>query len=405
MIHNNSSSSESVETDSRFDLESYQKIRNRSCQLCEPLEVEDFIPQPVPFASPPKWHLAHTTWFFEEFLLKPFLDGYQVFDDDFSYLFNSYYNTVGKRVLRADRGNITRPGVEEVFRYRNYVDLAVQDLLEQSGLSPQVAMTIELGGQHEQQHQELLLTDLKYILGHNPIFPVYDPEFSLVDQTNFASDAGQVDIEEGIYEIGYEGDGFHYDNEAGRHKVFLHSSQVEKGLVTVGQYVEFIESGGYQNHSLWLDEGWTWVNQTKAVAPLYWHRVDGEWWSYTLAGFRPVDPNQILCHVNYYEAWAFAQWKGMRLPTEFEWEVASNEFRWGDRWEWTESAYLPYPGFAKPEGAIGEYNGKFMVNTMVLRGASSATSPNHSRQTYRNFFHPPMQWQCSGIRLASRHEI
>lgn len=382
------------------DQDRFASVRARTTDICEPLQPEDMVPQPVEFVSPPKWHMAHTTWFFEEFVLKSHLPGYQCFHEDFSYLFNSYYNTVGKRVLRADRGNLSRPGVDEVYEYRRYVDQAMLDLLSRSESEAVVHELVELGLNHEQQHQELLLTDLKYILGHNPVFPVYREGFSLVSQKGADGNLGSVVIEEGVYEVGFSGDGFHYDNERGRHKVYLHACELSQSLVTSGEYLEFIEDGGYQNHNLWLDDGWAWVKQNQIQAPLYWHRVDGEWWQYQLSGFAAVDPSTWVSHVSYYEAWAFAQWKGMRLPTESEWEVASDRFSWGQRWEWTESAYLPYPGFTKAEGAIGEYNGKFMINTMVLRGASSATSPNHSRKTYRNFFHPSMQWQCTGIRLA-----
>ena len=383
----------------------YKSVRDYTREICAPLQTEDYVPQPVPFVSPPKWHLAHTTWFFEEFVLKPDGENYSEFHEDYSYLFNSYYNTVGKRTLRADRGNLTRPGVEGVYEYREYVDKAVQKLMASGNLTPRTMQVLELGMHHEQQHQELLLTDLKFILGHNPIFPIYQNGYSLVEQTNDTNDVGFVAIEEGVYEIGFDvngENGFHYDNELGRHKVYLHDTEISKSLVTAGEYLEFINDGGYAKHEYWLDEGWGWVNQTGATAPLYWHNVDGEWWYFTLNGFKPVDPATILCHINYYEAWAYAAWREMRLPTEFEWEAASEQLNWGRRWEWTESAYLPYPGFAKAEGAIGEYNGKFMVNTMVLRGGSTATSPNHSRPTYRNFFHPPLQWQCTGIRLAKQ---
>ena len=313
-------------------VEDYQRVRDYTCEICRPLEVEDYVPQPVPFVSPPKWHLAHTTWFFEEFLLKPYNDSYREFHEDFSYLFNSYYNTIGKRTLRADRGNITRPGVEGVYEYRKHVDDAVKKLLGSARLAEQPRKVLELGMHHEQQHQELLLTDLKYILGHNPIFPVYQDEFSLVEQTNDAKDSGFVSIEEDVYEIGFDADGddgFHYDNELGRHKVYLHDTEISRCLVTAGEFLEFIEDGGYAKHEHWLDEGWAWVNKHSAVAPLYWHKVDGEWWNYTLNGFKPVSLDSILCHVNYYEAWAFASWRGMRLPTEFEWEVASAGLNWG----------------------------------------------------------------------------
>lgn len=381
-------------------LAAYQTVRAYFEELCAPLQIEDYIPQPVPYVSPPKWHLAHTTWFFEQFVLGKYQPGYQVFHKDFSFLFNSYYNAVGDRVFRADRGNITRPGVDEVYAYRRYVDAAMEDLLTKIDISQELLDTITLGLHHEQQHQELFLTDFKYILGNNPTFPVYREDFSLTEQKNESE--GWLEIGEGIYEIGFEGEGFHYDNEEGRHKVYLHDFTINKALVTNGEFIEFIKDGGYQRADLWLDEGWSWINENEGKAPLYWHEVKGEWKYYTYNGFKAVDPNAMLSHINFYEAWAFAEWKGMRLATEFEWEVASPQLDWGKRWEWTNSAYLPYPRFAKAEGAIGEYNGKFMINQMVLRGASTATSPNHSRNTYRNFFHPHLQWQCSGIRLVKK---
>jgi ergothioneine biosynthesis protein EgtB len=229
---------------------------------------------------------------------------------------------------------------------------------------------------------------------------VYRDDFSLTQQFN--EDSGWLEIGEGVYEVGFEGEGFHYDNEEGRHKVYLHDFEISKSLITNGEFLEFMNDGGYEKSELWLDEGWTWVNENKVRSPLYWHQVNGEWKNYTYIGFQAVNPDAILCHISFYEAWAFAEWKGMRLATEFEWEVASRQLKWGDRWEWTNSAYLPYPGFATAEGAIGAYNGKFMINQMVLRGASTATSPNHSRNTYRNFFHPHLQWQCTGIRLVKK---
>ena len=381
-------------------MSSYQIVRARSEALCAPLKVEDYIPQPVEFVSPPKWHLAHTTWFFETFVLQPHLPGYKVFDEDFSFLFNSYYNAVGTRVFRADRGNMTRPGVEEVFAYRAYVNKHVIALLEANRGDRGIEDLVILGLQHEQQHQELLITDLKYILGHNPIFPVYDPDFTLVGQEG--SENGYHTIGEGVYEIGYAGDGFHFDNELGRHKCYLHTFEIANGLLTNGTFLEFIQDGGYEHPHLWLDEGWTWKNQNKKSHPLYWHQIDGSWFQYTLAGLLPLRENELLCHINFYEAAAFAEWAGHRLPTEFEWEVAQGSLRWGERWEWTNSAYLPYPGFVTAPGALGEYNGKFMINQMVLRGASAATTAGHSRATYRNFFHPHLAWQCSGIRLVKK---
>lgn len=382
-------------------LEKYVAVRQHSESLCAPLNTEDYIPQPVIFISPPKWHLAHTTWFFEEFILKQHYKGYRIFDDDFSFLFNSYYNAVGERVFRADRGNITRPGVEKVYEYRTYVDDHMHRLLQNTEVD--IWKLMDLGLNHEQQHQELFLTDLKYILGHNPLFPVYQEGYDLTHHQNKSH--GFLSVPEGIYEIGYSENGFCYDNEMARHNVFVHEFELSKSLVTNGEYMDFIGSGAYQQPDLWLDEGWAWVNDQKIDSPKYWHKIEGAWHHYTLAGLSKVREEDVLCHISYYEAIAFAEWKEMRLPTEFEWEIASNSLDWGKRWEWTASAYTPYPGFAKPPGAVGEYNGKFMVNQMVLRGASSATSPNHSRSTYRNFFHPHYQWQFTGIRLAKKQML
>ncbi|PWJ58798.1 ergothioneine biosynthesis protein EgtB [Dyadobacter jejuensis] len=378
-------------------IEYFYKVRNRSIEICKPLQVEDYIPQPVPFISPAKWHLAHTSWFFETFILKPYLQGYCAFHEDFGFLFNSYYNNVGKRLFRANRGNITRPGVVEVYDYRAHVDQGIRQLLLHS-TAPAVLNLLELGLQHEQQHQELMLTDIKYTLGHNPTFPVYDPAAQFHPRED--GKPGYLSLEEGLYEIGHQGNGFCFDNELGKHKVYLPSFQIANQLVTNGEYLSFMEAGGYSDFNLWLDEGWSWLNENKVEAPLYWHKMEGKWFHYTLAGLKEVDPNTVLTHINYYEASAFAQWAGKRLPTEFEWEVASKHLEWGKRWEWTNSAYLAYPGFEKAPGAVGEYNGKFMVNQMVLRGASSATSEGHSRATYRNFFHAHHRWQFTGLRLA-----
>lgn len=382
--------------------EKFRRVRVYSETLCEPLIAEDYIPQPVAYISPPKWHLGHTTWFFEEFILKIHFTGYKLFDNDFSFIFNSYYNSVGNRILRADRGNLTRPGVKQVYDYRKYVDDHMLQLLEKNTLS-EVNRLVHLGLNHEQQHQELFLTDIKYIFGHNPLFPLLHANHKLVNQQN--KETGYVTIPAGNYEIGHRGNGFCYDNEMGRHTVFLHEFEISKALITNGKYMEFMESGGYQQFDLWLDEGWSWVNKQSVSAPLYWHKIEGIWHHYTLAGFKQVDPENILCHINYFEAAAFAEWAKKRLPTEFEWEVAADSLHWGERWEWTGSAYLPYPGFSKPAGAVGEYNGKFMINQMVLRGASAATSSEHSRKTYRNFFHTHHRWQYTGIRLAKKHAL
>ena len=378
-------------------LDKYKTVRAYSEQLCQPLYIEDYIPQPEEFVSPPKWHLAHTTWFFEEFLLKTKLPSYKVFHPQFSFLFNSYYNFVGDRTLRTNRGNMTRPTVEEVYAYRAHVDKHIKILFEQNS-NTELLKVLELGLNHEQQHQELLITDLKYTLSLNPIFPVYKDGYSLVSNKNVST--GFTSIEGGIYKIGHSGDSFAYDNELGQHKVLLHDFSIGNSLVTNAEYLEFINDQGYSTFNLWLDEGWAWVTNNKLKAPLYWHKIEGKWHQYTLSGLQKIDPNEVLAHISYYEANAFALWKGMRLPNEFEWEVASSKFDWGKRWEFTSSPYSPYPGFKIAKGALGEYNGKFMINQMVLRGSSTATSQNHSRNTYRNFFHPQAQWQCTGIRLV-----
>ena len=379
-------------------INQYNDVRAYTEQICKPLQTEDYVVQVAEFASPAKWQLAHSSWFFETFVLLPHLPDYKLFNIDFPYLFNSYYNNAGDRVLRAKRGNLTRPTTNEVYAYREYVDTAMGQLLQQK-LDAEMVQLVTLGLHHEQQHQELLLSDIKYMFGQNPLFPAYDVETSLLDQES-NRELGYVKISEGVYTIGYQGDGFCFDNELGVHKVYLHDFEIQKGLVTNGEYIEFIEAGGYKDFNLWLDEGWSWLKQNQVSKPLYWHQLDGQWMHYTLKGFQKIKENDILKHISFYEAMAFAEWKGMRLPTEFEWEIASSQLNWGQRWEWTNSAYLPYPGFKKAPGAIGEYNGKFMINQMVLRGASIATSPKHSRPTYRNFFHPNAQWQFTGIRLA-----
>lgn len=395
--------------------EFYARVRAYTEELCEPLEIEDYIPQPVVDVSPPKWNIAHTTWFFEEMILKKFVLGYKVFDEQFSFLFNSYYNSIGDRTARDNRGAFSRPTVKCVFEYRNHVDGQMAQLLSHFS-GPSVAPTgrskehlekkeqelkdlVTLGLNHEQQHQELFLTDLKYTFSLNPLFPVYSDDYSLVEERS-AAKGDFVTIPSGKYEIGFKGGGFCFDNELARHQVYLEAFQIRDSLVTNGEFVEFIESGAYHDFRLWHSEGWDWVNQNSVASPLYWHNRGGEWFNYTLAGLKPVDLDAPVCHVSYYEASAFAEWKGMRLPTEFEWEAANEQFDWGLRWEWTNSAYLPYPGFSKAEGAVGEYNGKFMINQMVLRGASVVTPAGHSRDTYRNFFHPHLRWQFTGIRLA-----
>ncbi|MCF6359695.1 MAG: ergothioneine biosynthesis protein EgtB [Cyclobacteriaceae bacterium] len=377
--------------------EKYVEIRSYSETLCKPLNTEDYIPQPEEFVSPPKWHLAHTTWFFEEFLLRSKLPEYKLFHPKFSFLFNSYYNFVGERTVRINRGNMTRPTVKEVYEYRTYVDQQIKILLQDHS-TPEIENVLELGLNHEQQHQELLITDLKYTLSLNPLFPVYKSSFSLVNNLN--SNSGFTLIKGGIHTIGHSGTSFCYDNELSPHEVLIRDFEISNRLITNGEYVEFINDGGYSTFNLWLDEGWAWVNANKIKHPLYWHNIEGQWHQYTLSGLLMLNPDEILAHVSYYEAAAFALWKEMRLPTEFEWEASSGQLDWGTRWEFTSSPYIPYPGFKIAKGAIGEYNGKFMINQMVLRGGSTATSKNHSRNTYRNFFHPHLQWQCTGIRLV-----
>lgn len=379
-------------------LENYRRIRKRSVEICEPLEIEDFVVQPVVDVSPPKWHLGHTTWFFETFILILNLDGYQVFNSQYNFVFNSYYETIGARVIRTDRGNLSRPSVADIFQYRKYVDEQMETFLLNNDLSDDLQKLFELGLNHEQQHQELLLTDIKYILGHNPLFPAYNENFPL--EKSEPKNSEMLSFKEGIYEIGFEGEGFCFDNELNRHKVYLNDFQISNRLVTNSEYLEFMNGGGYEDFRHWHAEGWDWVKQNNAKSPLYWHFIEDQWMHYTLNGLKEIIHDEAVCHINFFEASAFASWKGMRLPTEAEWEIASDSFSWGKQWEWTNSAYLPYPGFKKQEGAVGEYNGKFMVNQMVLRGASLATPKEHSRKTYRNFFPAPLQWQFTGIRLA-----
>jgi len=379
-------------------LQYFKEVRAYTEKLCAPLETEDYVLQPIIDVSPPKWNIAHTTWFFEEMILKKFAENYTVFDENFGFLFNSYYNSIGDRTKRDNRGELSRPTVKEIFKYRKYVDAQMAEFLAQD-LSDEIKDLVVLGLNHEQQHQELFLTDFKYILSRNPLFPVYKKNFALEEICEMPS-KDFVKFGEGIYEIGFAGEGFHFDNELGFHKVFLHDFEIRNSLITNAEFIEFISDGGYQNHLLWHAEGFDWVNQNEISAPLYWHKKDGEWMNFTLSGLRKINLDAPVCHVSFYEAAAFAEWKGMRLPTEFEWEIASEKFDWGLRWEWTNSAYLPYPNFTKAPGAVGEYNGKFMINQMVLRGGSVATPPNHSRRTYRNFFHPHLRWQFNGIRLA-----
>ena len=394
-------------------LDRYRAVRKASEEICRPLQKEDYVVQPVADVSPPKWHLGHTTWFWEAFLLIPHYPGYDPCNPDYNYVFNSYYETIGARVVRTDRGNLSRPSVDEVYAYRKYVDEAMEKLIA-AGPGPHIVQLIVLGLNHEQQHQELLLTDIKYILGHNPLFPAYSPKDPTAAPPP-AQKAAFLPVPSGLYDIGYEhpsspaglpeGHDFCFDNEQARHKVYLDEFHISDSLITNEEWLAFMDDGGYRNFVWWHAEGWDWVKNNSIASPLYWHPINGRWHQYTLSGLQPIDGRQPVCHISYYEAVAFAAWKGARLPTEQEWEAASEKFEWGQRWEWTESAYLPYPGFKKAAGAVGEYNGKFMVSQMVLRGASGATPPGHSRKSYRNFFHPQLRWQFTGIRLASSTKI
>lgn len=362
-----------------------------------PLGVEDHLVQPIDDVSPPKWHLGHTTWFFETMVLKKFQPDYQLFDERFPYYFNSYYESLGNRIDRSERGNLIRPSLEEVHHYRRSVDEALLSLPDDI-IQGELARLLELGLNHEQQHQELFLTDFKYILASLPMRPAYQSNFSegqlWPDKLNWCA------LDGGIAEIGRSGEQFHYDNEAPRHKIYLEDFALADRPVLNAEWLEFIKDGGYENVTLWHSDGWQWRQQHQVKAPLYWQQENGNWTRFTLAGQQAIQPRQAVAHISFYEASAFAKWKGLRLPTEGEWEVAQKYFDWGERWEWTESAYLPYPGFQPLAGSAGEYNGKFMVNQMVLRGSSIATPSGHARPSYRNFFHPPKRWQFTGLRLA-----
>ena len=423
-------------------VERFREVRARTEALCRPLAVEDYVVQSMPEASPAKWHLAHTSWFFETFVLEQGEDGYKPFQPFYRYLFNSYYNTVGPMHERPHRGLITRPTVDEVRAYREHVDRHLIGFLER-GHPERVAElhpVIVVGLHHEQQHQELLLTDLKHLFSMNPLRPVY--------RETPPGDAAPVPalkwlgFEEGLREIGFTGSGFAYDNETPRHREFVPAFRMADRLITAGEYLEFMEDGGYERPDLWLSDGWAVVTDEGWRAPLYWERSGDRWRQFTLAGLREVRPGEPVCHVSYYEADAYARWAEARLPTEAEWEIAADGAPirgnfiesdhlhpaplgdrggaavhgatdpagsseppapaqlFGDAWEWTESPYSPYPGYRPPAGALGEYNGKFMINQMVLRGGSCFTPVSHIRPTYRNFFSPRTRWQVSGIRLA-----
>jgi ergothioneine biosynthesis protein EgtB len=375
-------------------------VRDETERRAAPLSAEDQVVQSMPDASPTKWHRAHVTWFFEQFLLRPFAPGYRPFDERFAYLFNSYYVSAGPRQARPQRGLITRPSAAEVTAYRAHVDNAATALIESTNdLAPLIPI-IEIGLHHEQQHQELLITDILHAFSFNETNPAYDPRWRW--PLPEGKDAGAVIA--GIHRIGHSGDGFCFDNEQPPHQVLLQSVRLSPSLVTNGEWLEFIADGGYATPTLWLSDGWATVEAQGWRAPGYWREIDGEWFAMTLGGLRHIEPANPVCHVSYYEADAFARWAGKALPTEAEWEVAVKSSALGDAfgivWQWTRSAYSPYPGYRAAEGALGEYNGKFMVNQLVLRGSSLATPAGHSRPSYRNFFYPAARWQFSGLRLA-----
>jgi ergothioneine biosynthesis protein EgtB len=379
-------------------LERYNEIRQQTENICAPLEPEDFVLQPMEDVSPLKWHLAHTTWFFETFVLKPFHTKYKEYHEAYDFLFNSYYETQGTRTVRSERGYLSRPTVREILEYRAYVDTHMAELLEMKLENNLMDDLLELGLQHEQQHQELMYTDLKYSFGQNPL------DIKVVELGENKDEWQKTDwitIPEGLQTIGFEGEGFCFDNELGQHKVYLEEFSIANSLVRNVEWAEFIEDGGYEKPLLWHADALAWLKKENIYAPLYWENNENEGWStYTLNGRKLLSPDAAVMHISFYEAAAYAEWAGKRLPTEFEWEVAADSLNWGRRWEWTNSAYLPYPRFEKPKGAIGEYNGKFMINQMVLRGASLATAADHSRKTYRNFFPPTARWQFTGLRLA-----
>lgn len=382
--------------------EKYIEIRNKTVAICSHLKDEEHVIQVAAFASPPKWHLGHTTWFFETFLLQRFFPEYKIFNSQYDFIFNSYYESLGDRLNRNSRGVLFRPYTSEVYAYRNYVDNFI--IQHFSHLSNEMKTILELGLNHEQQHQELLITDTKYLFFSHPLMPAWDSNATL-EKYRAHEKFNWLNIVEGIYHIGYSGDQFYFDNEAPIHQQFVGNYSIMDRSVTNREYLDFIKDGGYKNFKFWLSEGWDWVKREKAEHPLYWLKKGEDYFFYHLDGLKILDLDLPLMHINYFEAEAYAHWKGLSLPTEFEWEVAAKQnpdaFR-NAVWEWTQSAYLPYPGFNIVEGAIGEYNGKFMINQMVLRGGSMATPEGHTRFTYRNFFHPHLQWQFSGLRLIKR---
>ncbi len=407
----------------------YRQVRDLTTRLCRNLQPEDFVVQSCPDVSPTKWHLAHTTWFFETFVLKVWMSRYRTEVPQYAYLFNSYYNAAGDMHRRDLRGLISRPTVAETYHYRATVDDCLTKLLEgaDDALLDDIEPVLVLGLNHEQQHQELLITDLKHVFAQNPLYPVFEAR---AEEKRDAKVAPQkfVEFDEAMVTIGHRGDAFSYDNEGPQHRAFVPAFSLSNRPITNGEYLAFMDAGGYTRPEFWLSLGWTTVQEQRWDAPLYWVKREDGWWNFTLSGFRPVNESEPVTHISYFEADAYANWDGARLPTEFEWEraaaqqpiegnfVDSERFHpshaptrsndgqlfqiYGDVWEWTRSAYLPYPGYRAAPGALGEYNGKFMCNQMVLRGGSCATSRDHIRPTYRNFFQPEKRWQFTGLRLA-----
>jgi ergothioneine biosynthesis protein EgtB len=387
--------------DGQFWLRAFRSVRAETERRAASLSAEDQVVQSMPDASPTKWHRAHVTWFFEQFLLRPYLKDYRAFDERFAYLYNSYYVSAGPRQARPQRGMITRPSADEIGAYRRHVDGAVERLIQIAANFDQLARIVEIGLHHEQQHQELLLTDILHAFSLNETDPAYDPQWQWPQPAVRPVVSAPVS---GIHTIGHDADGFCFDNEQPAHQVLLRPVELSPSLVTNGEWLEFMQHGGYATPTLWLSDGWATVETQGWKAPGYWRKVDNTWLVMTLGGLRPVDPSLPVCHISYYEADAFARWCDKDLPTEAEWEVAAENDLLADPfgivWQWTRSAYCAYPGYRAAPGALGEYNGKFMINQMVLRGSSLATPAGHSRTTYRNFFYPSARWQFTGLRLA-----